>query len=716
MHTRAACVGRQIGHITDIPGFSRIALSISHGKASMTPGQPCSPVTFPAAVPPGYHDLLLPLLDARSVAWDEVALTASEMPGLIQAVLRASPTTEDPRLAAGLVSILRVRLETLGTDLLKTWLLSTTENPDEADALRRAHRRARLVAALAVELADRQHYPHHDEAWLSGLWHALERILPAPGMTDDKSDATERVIARRLSLAQGCGLSPALLDALAAIHTDVETIGQSHPLSAIVWTATRLARSGDDDDLLPLARQSGLTPVELQAMHQAARTRTRETRTSSLNAPSDNAGGNPIAHQAHLLAPSRSDTLARAWQGAAQRGLIQAGFAQPADDDALRARFLLASELLCGVRPALLLVPEHDSRHMTALALTGNAGLESMFAELGLRIDDARSRIALAMRSGTPTSSQEEGLRPQRCAADWHLVRWLQSPFVSIPFETDGSPGFGVALIACSPGSFIDEARQNMLAALATAATRNHLARAERQRLARDLEAEQARRYREHARRIAHEAGSPLSVIGNYLELFAQRQAPDSSRPEELRVVREELERIRRLIASVSETPQVRPESALCHVAELLHDIRALYGESLFGARDIHFELRTGDATPPAAIPPSALRQVLLNLLRNASETLHPGGRCTVALAGQLIVDGRPCVEIRVMDNGPGLPPERMADIFGPQPSHKGGEHQGLGLAISREILAQWQATILCRSQGGVGTSFQLLVPIAESS
>ena len=106
---------------------------------------------------------------------------------------------------------------------------------------------------------------------------------------------------------------------------------------------------------------------------------------------------------------------------------------------------------------------------------------------------------------------------------------------------------------------------------------------------------------------------------------------------------------------------------------------------------------------------------MLLNLFRNASEALHPGQRLVVSASSQVSVDGRASLEIRLVDNGPGLPPDRAADLFSPRISHKGGTHQGVGLSVVREILTQWGATILCRSQPGSGTSFQIFLPLELS-
>ena len=175
-----------------------------------------------------------------------------------------------------------------------------------------------------------------------------------------------------------------------------------------------------------------------------------------------------------------------------------------------------------------------------------------------------------------------------------------------------------------------------------------------------------------------------------------------------------ELDRIDKLMRSASSLPLDSAEIARCAVPELLLDMRSIYGEALFAERGIHLELRAARDLPPAAVPASALKQVLLNLFRNASEALLPGQRLAVSALSQVTVDGRASLEIRLVDNGPGLPPERASAPFMPNPSAKGSGHQGLGLTVVREILAQWGATILCRSQPATGTRFQIFLPLEQ--
>ena len=215
-------------------------------------------------------------------------------------------------------------------------------------------------------------------------------------------------------------------------------------------------------------------------------------------------------------------------------------------------------------------------------------------------------------------------------------------------------------------------------------------------------------------RKIAHEVTNPLTVLKSRLEMLGMQRPEDSPLQDEMVLLNAELDRIDKLMRTASSLPLDEVEVARCGVPELLLDMRSIYGEALFAERGIQLELRAARDLPPAAVPASALKQVLLNLFRNASEALLPGQRLVVSALSQVTVDGRASLELRLVDNGPGLPPERASAPFMPRASTKGDGHQGVGLTVVREILAQWGATILCRSQPGAGTRFQIFLPLEQ--
>jgi two-component system NtrC family sensor kinase len=101
------------------------------------------------------------------------------------------------------------------------------------------------------------------------------------------------------------------------------------------------------------------------------------------------------------------------------------------------------------------------------------------------------------------------------------------------------------------------------------------------------------------------------------------------------------------------------------------------------------------------------VRQLLLNLVRNAREAMPQGGSLRVSTRGR---DG--CVEVEIRDGGPGIPRERMGRIFDPFFTTK-ERGTGLGLAMAQEIAQEHGGNLSCESAPGAGTAFTLRLPAA---
>ncbi len=105
---------------------------------------------------------------------------------------------------------------------------------------------------------------------------------------------------------------------------------------------------------------------------------------------------------------------------------------------------------------------------------------------------------------------------------------------------------------------------------------------------------------------------------------------------------------------------------------------------------------------------PRELNQVFINILNNALEATENQGRITIKTRED---DDR--IRIQITDNGPGIPPERLARVFEPGFTTKGrGVGTGLGLAISYRIIEDHGGTISLGSQPGEGATVFLVLPI----
>ncbi len=688
---------RAIGHARAASSLPKIGPRIPNRAAILESAlfDPRGPIRF--ATPPEQFQTLFGLLDAPTPDWDRMAAEIVRAPGLLHRLFCALPL-EGERLAANLTDEASERLRRLGPELMQVWLLTETDRCcSHADQVREYHSRALEVAERARQLAYERAYDYPDEAFLSGLWHVLPELLLPPDRPSGQMSPTQRA-ETLAALASGCGVAAPLVDAYLFCEAMAEQREDAHPLVGLLWEA--LAGRGVPNaaaDRPDATAGGGSEAMPAESGIESSQT----TPTSDL----------PSAPQAGPLAKTttRSNTL----QFSALRGWIRVAF-RGLSHSALDERFTIALRLLCHAgTPLIIYADEND--HLRMLELGGRPALREYFDELNQHVDHETSIIALALRNSTPTSRFELRGRPGRAVSDWHVARWLQRDgIVCVPLRLESHRA--VAVIGSDSQTDTGSDICRLCIELASEAANACLELQHQARLQARIRAELQQRFEQHARKIVHEANNPLTVLKSYLSVMPERHPEAGTLNDEVRLLQDELDRLGALLRQIGQPALEVNEAPRCDVTQLVRDMQALYAESLFGRRGIHFELRSSGAVTLAAMPESVLKQVMINLWRNAAEALQPGKRFSVVLPGFVLVNGIRCIEIRVIDNGPGLPAERFDQLLTPATSGKGGTHQGLGLSIVGELLGKWNASMLCRSHPGSGTSFQLLVPAVESS
>src|SRR5262249_22143981 len=126
------------------------------------------------------------------------------------------------------------------------------------------------------------------------------------------------------------------------------------------------------------------------------------------------------------------------------------------------------------------------------------------------------------------------------------------------------------------------------------------------------------------------------------------------------------------------------------------------------------------DNLPQVPCLPGEINQVVLNLVVNAAHAIGDVVSAGKRTKGEIRVSTRldgDCVEIRVADNGTGIPPEAQGKIFDPFFSTKGvGKGTGQGLAISHAVVVEKHGgTITFETEAGRGTTFIVRLPLAEA-
>lgn len=215
---------------------------------------------------------------------------------------------------------------------------------------------------------------------------------------------------------------------------------------------------------------------------------------------------------------------------------------------------------------------------------------------------------------------------------------------------------------------------------------------------------------------LAHEIKNPLAGIAGAAQLLEMGLGPEDRALTELIV--EETRRIVKLLEQVAPFGQLRPPERR---AVNIHDVlgRARRSAELGFAARMRMVEEYDPSLPPVWADPDQLTQVLLNLLKNAAEAAGAaGGTIRIRTFYDMALrlrreDGTRTlpVQVEIVDDGPGIPPGLVEDIFDPFVS--GRENgTGLGLALVSRIIADHEGWVGVESQPG-RTVFRIALPIA---
>jgi signal transduction histidine kinase len=209
---------------------------------------------------------------------------------------------------------------------------------------------------------------------------------------------------------------------------------------------------------------------------------------------------------------------------------------------------------------------------------------------------------------------------------------------------------------------------------------------------------------------IVHEVRNPLVSVKTFVQLLPERQDDPEFRIRFSEVVESELRRIERLLDVVLEQARPRtatPPSTSTGVAPVLDSVARLLAHRAL-EHGVALTAQSPPDLPGVAMGEDALRQVVLNLALNAIDATPSGG--SVRLVAARAPEG---IEVRVEDEGPGVPLALRERIFEPFFSTRRDRPGGLGLAISRRIVEEAGGLLTVTDRIGGGSAFRFSLGLA---
>jgi signal transduction histidine kinase len=209
---------------------------------------------------------------------------------------------------------------------------------------------------------------------------------------------------------------------------------------------------------------------------------------------------------------------------------------------------------------------------------------------------------------------------------------------------------------------------------------------------------------------IAHEIKNPLAIIGGFAQQLQKIPGLEEKNQHKLGIIMEEVSRLEDMIAQMRDfvkRPSLKKEAG--NMDTLLDEVVEMF-EEILQEQNVTLKREKAPENPTVNFDHQQIRQVLINLIKNALEVMPQGGELTVTSRVRALN-----LEVSIGDTGQGMTPEIKANIFQPYFTTK-EKGTGLGLAISQTILEEHGGSISVDSVPGAGSTFTIQIPLEEAA
>ena len=173
--------------------------------------------------------------------------------------------------------------------------------------------------------------------------------------------------------------------------------------------------------------------------------------------------------------------------------------------------------------------------------------------------------------------------------------------------------------------------------------------------------------------------------------------------------VRQEIARINHIVTDLLQTARPHPPKVRKSDLNTTVEHAVMLGRQQALAKSVEISLYKDPTLPEVEHDSDQIHQVLLNLLLNSLQAIEQNGKITVNLESH----GKTAV-VQVIDNGRGIAPDHLPNIFRPFYTTK-GDGTGLGLSLARRIVEDHQGRIDVSSTLGKGTTFAVVLPVQRT-
>lgn len=598
-------------------------------------------------------------------------------------------------------------------------------------------------AVMARLIARKTRYNSPDEAFLSGLLHDIGRLVLWVNFKDEYTNLLEMYKERPDLLLAGeirlgathseigawllhqWKLQSFMADSILYHHEPLDRILHALPLVQIVYVGNALSRGTgmmDEKGLKTAQEVFHFTLPDIEKLLTQADSELEEVAGSldiEIQPPGEKAlplSEKDIKTQEELVCEVRDVSLLL--------GTLQ-NLLGASEETAILKEIYQGLQILFDLKSVFVFLYDQDKKGLIGKAVPWEEK-SSRTDDLFIPLEMDGSLLVQSLRKGRPLDSFSRPRHPAPIILDEQIIRFIgKEGMHCLPMIAQNAP-VGVIVLGLDQGEFSQLANEAKLLTMFT----NQVALALHVLLLRQSQFQKVQSERlgassSMARKVVHEVNNPLGIIKNYLKILGMKLAEQNIAQDEIRIINEEIDRVVLILRELTAFSEDRPrQEEKVDINSLLFDLVKITRESLAEDSNIEMHLDLQPSLPPVMADRNALKQVFINLIKNASEAISGGGNLfiqTRLVSPQLGEKPPPgsekypgYAEITIRDDGPGIPEEIRSRLFEPFVTSKRGGHAGLGLSVVHNIIRNFNGTITVESDEGKGTRFKIALPLKK--
>ena len=623
----------------------------------------------------------------------------------------------------------------LGHDQVKTMVLTMSIQqlfsgliPSQKEFVSNAWLDSLYCAVFAEQIAQQLDYEYPRDAYLAGLLHDLGQIVFDAKHHEQYVEImqldTEAEIVNKEVLKFGVShtelgadiverwqsLSLTVADAIRFHHEDEEQLRGGDILCRILAEASELAWQWSREGKTDAGFASNL--IEPDDLKQLCERVKRQVAKTAATLGIKSAGAAALT-QSKLAGFIEKDTirLARKIRDASLVNVLTCDETHTAPADSARSllsRIAQEMQLLFSIADVALLIPDPENTDYLSFYQVNPVQPVSRFS-----IDNNNSQIIRGFLDKRPVWIEPENERdPVAPISDRQIIRRLNHEIaLSLPLghgdQVIGAIVFGVNR---AHRNSLDNLSRLIAGYLKNVASQwlSHNQAQNQRSIEDELQEELEQR---DVNKLVHEISNPLSVIGNYIDIIKANQKSESGENDrEFEILKEELQRIGDIVLNFRDAKDT--ESPVVLLNDELKVCAPLYVKSVSRSKEVEIRWNLDSSDAEVNISRDGLRQVVLNLVKNAVEAKARDAEILISSHHFVNIDGKAYAQFTVADRGRGVDAITRNLLFTTSTSTKRGANRGLGLSVVAEILASFNGHIKYLETEGGGASFEVLIPL----